>query len=161
MGVEQQTAATSSISVRSVWWPTDEITGTRSSATVRHSASSQNANRSASDPPPRATITTSTSGIAASSRSAAAIRGAAWRSCTGRERPHEPPRPPPAVQSRQDVVAGLAALAGNDPDRAGQERALEALLIFEQPVGVEPAAQALELDKQVALAGDPQLGHRE
>ena len=77
VGVEQLTAATSSISVRSVWWPTDEITGTRSSATVRHSASSQNANRSASEPPPRATITTSTSSIAASSRSAAAIAGAA------------------------------------------------------------------------------------
>ena len=56
VGVEQLTAATSSISVRSVWWPTDAITGTRSSATVRHSVSSQNANRSASEPPPRATI---------------------------------------------------------------------------------------------------------
>ena len=30
VGVEQETAATSSISVRSVWWPTDAITGTRS-----------------------------------------------------------------------------------------------------------------------------------
>ena len=43
VGVEQDTAATSSISVRSVWWPTEEITGTRSSATVRHNASSQKA----------------------------------------------------------------------------------------------------------------------
>src|SRR2546423_632684 len=100
VGVEQQTAATSSISVRSVWCPTDAITGTRSSATVRHSASSQNANRSASEPPPRATMMTSTSGVAASSRSAAAIRGAAWRSWTGANAqispPPQPPRPNPA-----------------------------------------------------------------
>ena len=56
VGVEHDTAATSSISVRSVWWPTDAITGTRSIDTVRHSVSSQKANRSASEPPPRATI---------------------------------------------------------------------------------------------------------
>ena len=103
VGVEQETAATSSISVRSVWCPTDAITGTRSSATVRHSVSSQNANRSASEPPPRATITTSTSSSAARSCSARVTAGAAWRSCTGANahtsRPAQPRRRSPASTS--------------------------------------------------------------
>ena len=86
-----------------MWWPTLEITGTRSSATVRHSVSSQNANRSASDPPPRATTITSTSSHAARSCSARVIAGAAWRSCTGANahtiRPAQPRRRSPASTS--------------------------------------------------------------
>ena len=101
VGVEQDTAATSSMPSGRCGGP-PEMTGTRS-ATVRHSASSQNAYRSASDPPPRATITTSTSGVAASSRRAAAIRGAAWRSWTGTKahtsRPLQPRRRRPASTS--------------------------------------------------------------
>ena len=69
-------AATSSISVRSVWWPTEAITGTPSSATVRHSVSSQKQKRSASEPPPRATTMTSTSPVAARSCSARGDRAA-------------------------------------------------------------------------------------
>ena len=103
VGVEHATAATSSSSVRSVWWPTEEITGTRSSATVRHSVSSQNANRSASEPPPRATTITSTSAQAARSCSARRIAGAAWRSWTGANahtsRPAQPRRRSPASTS--------------------------------------------------------------
>jgi hypothetical protein len=103
VGVEHETAATSSISVRSVWWPTDAMTGTRRSATVRHSVSSQNANRSASEPPPRATTMTSTSSQAARSDSARMIAGAAWRSCTGANahttRPAQPRRRRPASTS--------------------------------------------------------------
>ena len=83
VGVEQHTAATSSMSVRSTSWPTALITGTDSSATVRHSASSQNAQRSAIDPPPRVTTITSTSPVAARSAIAVRIAGAARRSCTG------------------------------------------------------------------------------
>ena len=130
-------------------------------ATVRHSASSQNANRSASEPPPRATITTSTSAIAASSRSAAAIRGRGVAVLHGRERPHQPARPAAPAQAGEHVVARLSALAGDDPDRARQQRAREPLLRLEQAVGGQPAAQALELDEQVALAGDAQLGDGE
>ena len=102
-GVEHATAATSSSSVRSVWWPTLEITGTRSSATVRHRVSSQNANRSASEPPPRATTITSTSSHAARSCSLRVIAGAACRSCTGAKphttRPAQPRRRSPASTS--------------------------------------------------------------
>jgi hypothetical protein len=60
VGVEQQQAATSSISVRSTSWPTALITGTGVSATVRQSVSSQNAQRSAMLPPPRVTTIVST-----------------------------------------------------------------------------------------------------
>jgi hypothetical protein len=59
------------------------MTGTRSMATVRHSDSSQKANRSASEPPPRATTMTSTSASEARSVSARATAPAARRSCTG------------------------------------------------------------------------------
>ncbi len=83
VGVEQQTALTSSMSVRSTSWPTALMTGTGSRATVRQSASSQNAQRSAIDPPPRVTTIASTFATAASSRICAAMAGAARRSCTG------------------------------------------------------------------------------
>src|SRR6202034_2669026 len=116
------------------------ITGVGRSATVRHSVSSQKASRSASDPPPRATMTTSTSGIAASSRSAAAIRGAAWRSWTG-TKAHT--RRPPQPRRRS-------------PARTGQE-----LLGLEQALGVELAAQALQRGEQVPFARDPELADGE
>ena len=161
VGVEHATAATSSSSVRSVWWPTDEITGTRSSATVRHSVSSQNANRSASEPPPRATTITSTSGHAARSCSARRTAGAAWRSCTGANahtiRPAQPRRRRPG----QDVVARLAGLAGDDADAARQPRPRQRLLRREQALGVQPPPQLLELGQQVALAGHAQPRDRE
>ena len=103
VGVEHATAATSSISVWSEWWPTEEMTGTRSIATVRHSVSSQNANRSASEPPPRATTITSTGSQAARSWIARVIAGAAWRSWTGANaqttRPPQPRRRSPASTS--------------------------------------------------------------
>ena len=79
----------------------------------------------------------------------------------GRERPHQPPGPAAAAQPGEDVVAGLAPLAGDDADRPRQQRAGQPLLGLEQPVGVQPPAQALELHQQVALAGEPQLGDRE
>jgi hypothetical protein len=60
VGVEQQQAATSSISVRSTSCPTALITGTGVSATVRQSVSSQKAHRSAMLPPPRVTTIVST-----------------------------------------------------------------------------------------------------
>ena len=80
VGVEQATAATSSSRVESRSWPMALTTGTRMSATVRQSVSSQNAQRSARLPPPRATRITSTSGRAASAWIAAVIAGAARRS---------------------------------------------------------------------------------
>jgi hypothetical protein len=51
-----------------VWWPTDAITGTRRSATVRQSVSSQNATEVGERAPAaRDTITSSTASTAASS----------------------------------------------------------------------------------------------
>ena len=160
VGVEQDSAATSSISVRSVWWPTEAITGTPSSATVRQSVSSQKQKRSASDPPPRATTITSTSPQAARSCSAIVIRGAAWRSCTGANAHTSRPCQPRRRESGEDVVARLAALAGHDADRARQRRTRQQLLRREQPLGVERLAQLVELREQVALAGDPQRRDR-
>ena len=163
VGVEQLTAATSSISVRSVWWPTDAMTGTRSSATVRHSVSSQKAKRSASEPPPRATTTTSTSsdGGQVLQRAGDGRRGVAV--LHRGEGPHHPPGPAAAVQAGEHVVARLAALAGHHADAARQRRARQALLGLEQPLGRQRPAQDLDLGEQVALAGEAQAadGERE
>ena len=108
VGVEQQTAATSSSSVRSTSWPTALITGTGVSATVRHSVSSQKAQRSAMLPPPRMTTMASTSANAARSRTAPAIAGAARRSCTGAYAqtivPRHARRSSPARKSRRAAL---------------------------------------------------------
>ena len=105
VGVEQATAATSSIRVESRSCPTALITGTRSIATVRQSVSSQKAQRSARLPPPRVTTIASTCGCAARPWIAVAIAGAAWRSCTGAKAqttvPRQPRRSNPASRSRR------------------------------------------------------------
>ena len=132
------------------------MTGTRSSATVRHSVSSQNANRSASEPPPRATTITSTSSHAARSCSARVIAGAAWRSCTGANahtsRPAQPRRRSPASTSSR----ALPPSPVTTPMVRGSDGRGSALLRLEQPLGGERPAQPLELREQVALAGDAQ-----
>ena len=136
-------------------------TGTRSSATVRHSVSSQNANRSASEPPPRATTIASTSAQAARSWSARVIAGAAWRSWTGANAHTTRPRQPRRSSAGQQVVARLAVLAAHHADRAREGRPVELLLVREQPFAVKRPAQLLELRQQVALAGDPEPRHGE
>ena len=139
-----------------MWWPTLAITGTRSSATVRQSVSSLNAKRSASEPPPRATMITSTSSIAARSCSAAGDGGRGAAVLHRRERPDEAPAPAAAVQAGEDVVARLAALAGDDPDRARERGQRQRLLREEEALGLQAPAQVGELGEQVALAGDAQ-----
>ena len=69
-GVGARRSATKSAIVKSVSWPTAETTGTRTAAMARATASSLNAHRSSIEPPPRPTITTSTSGTRADARDA-------------------------------------------------------------------------------------------
>ncbi len=59
-GVGARRSATKSQMVKSVSWPTAEITGSSDAAIVRANPSSLNAAKSSSDPPPRATTITST-----------------------------------------------------------------------------------------------------
>ena len=94
-----------------------------SSATVRHSVSSENAIRSITEPPPRATTIVSTSPTAARSRSAVAIRGAARRSCTGANAHTSRPGPSAPAEAGEDVVARLSGLSGHHADRTRQRRA--------------------------------------
>ena len=70
VGVGARTSAARSISVMSVSWPTAEISGIVQSATARTTISSLNAQRSSSEPPPRATISTSGRGDGAVRRQA-------------------------------------------------------------------------------------------
>ena len=134
------------------------MTGTRSSATVRHSVSSQKHMRSASEPPPRATMTSSTSSSAASSCTARRDPRGGVAVLHRGEGPDHAAAPAAAPQAGEHVVARLAALAGHDADRARQQRARQRLLRREQPLGGQPPAQALDLGQQVALAGHAQVG---
>ena len=78
-----------------------------------------------------------------------------------RERPHDPAAPAAAAQPGQHVVARLAALAGDDADRARQGRTRQPLLRLRQALVVQRAAQPLDLGQQVALAGQPQAADGE
>ena len=78
-----------------------------------------------------------------------------------REAPHEASRPAASGQACEDVVASLACLAGDDADRARDERPREELLQLEQALRVELLAQAVDAREQVSLAGDPQVAHGE
>ena len=53
-GVDARTSATKSVMVKSVSWPTPEITGISESAMARATISSLKAHKSSSEPPPRA-----------------------------------------------------------------------------------------------------------
>ena len=70
VGVGARMSATWSISVQSVSWPIAEMSGIRLSAAARATISSLKLQRSSSEPPPRATISTSGRGIAPSGASA-------------------------------------------------------------------------------------------
>ena len=152
VGVEQLTAATSSSSVRSVWWPTEAITGTpqqRDRAAQRLVAEAE-AGRPASrrrarrrSRRPRA--------IAARSCSARAIAGAAWRSCTGANAHTSRPAQPRRAQPGEHVVARLARLAGDDADRARQRGRGQPLLRLE----AGPRRRAACAAGRAARAGRP------
>ena len=95
--------------------------------------------------------TTSTSPTPARSCSARAIAGAAWRSWTGANAQTRRPAQPRRRSAGEHVVARLAALAGDDADRARQRRPRQRLLRREQALGVEPPAQ----HARAARAGRP------
>ena len=158
VGVEQATAATSSIRVESRSWPTALTTGTRSIATVRQSVSSQKAQRSARLPPPRVTTIASTCGCAARSWIAAVIAGAAWRSCTGAKAQTTVPRPAAPLEPGQQVATGGAALRRDDADRLRQQRPPQLPLQLEEPLRLELLAQRLQPGQQIPLAGQAHVG---
>ena len=81
-GVAARTSATKSAMVKSVSWPTPAITGTREATMARATTSSLNAQRSSIEPPPRATMMTSTSSTRASASRARAMSAAAPSPCT-------------------------------------------------------------------------------
>jgi hypothetical protein len=83
VGVGARRSAAKSTSVTSVSWPTPAITGIGIAATARTTRSSLKAHKSSIEPPPRATISTSTSQRAAACASADTSAGGASAPCTG------------------------------------------------------------------------------
>ena len=72
-----------------------------------------------------------------------------------REGPDDPPVPAAALERGEDVLARFAAIAADDADRTRQLRARQLALALEQAVVGERLSAALDLDEQVAGAGDP------
>ncbi len=83
-------------------------------------------------------------------------RGAAiLHRCVG---PDDRPAPAAALEPGEQVGAGGALAGGDDADRLRQRRAGESGLGFEQALGLKLSPRGVELGKQVALAGEPDVG---
>ena len=162
VGVEQATAATSSIRVESRSWPTALITGTRSIATVRQSVSSQKAQRSARLPPPRVTTIASTSRPRRQVLDRRRDRRRRVAVLHRREGPDHGPAPSRAARSPASRSRRAAPrLRRDDADRLRQQRPRQLLLQLEQALGAQLLAQRLQPRQQVALAGQPHVGGAE
>ena len=82
LGVEARRSAAKSQMVKSVSWPTAEITGIREDATAQATGSSLKAQRSSKEPPPRPMIITSTLSMRFIRARASTNWGAAPSPCT-------------------------------------------------------------------------------
>ena len=121
-------------------------------ATVRHSVSSQKQSRSASEPPPRATIATSTSPScrrdpAARGRS----RGAAWRSWTGAKAHTRRPAQPRRRSAASTSSRALPLSPQTTPIVRGSAGRGSALLALEQTLRVKRLSEP----RRAARAGRP------
>ncbi len=134
VGVGARTSATKSQIVKSVSWPTPDTTGSADSNTARATTSSLNAHRSSIEPPPRPTISTSTSARSFAVRIACAMSAAAPSPCTARRIDDDACRGPAARKRRQDVAQRGGARRRDDADRA-RIRRQRALARVGEPAG--------------------------
>ena len=130
-------------------------------ATARTSASSENGSRSSTEPPPRATTITSTSGCRSSRASASITSAAARWPCmvawaTSKATLGQRRR---AFSSTSRSAADSGR--GDQPDPAGQERQRPLQLAGEQPLGGQQLAAPLEPGQQLAEADHPDLADRQ
>ena len=138
-------------------WPIAETTGVRTFATARIRPSSEKGSRSSTEPPPRATTITSTSGLR-SRRSTASITSAAERgpciAAYATSKRDRGPAPPGVVEH---VALGGGVGRGDQADGAGQEGERSLELGGEQALGGEQLPAALEAGEQLAEADHPDL----
>ena len=111
---------------------------------ARATASSLKAHRSSSEPPPRATITTSTPGCARHVANGAGDFVAAPSPWTRHGRISSRRPAWRLVTTRHDVADRRALERGHDADGARQQRQRTLARRGEQPFGLEPALQLLE-----------------
>ena len=151
-GVGARRSATKSAIVTSVSWPTAEITGIFDAAIARATASSLNAQRSSSDPPPRATTITSRSPRRFSVPSAWAISPAAvspWTR-TGHTRTWRPAKRRVTTRRKSRTAAPVGDVTS--PTRRGQRGQRPLPPGVEEPLGGEPGLQLLEGELERAQA---------
>ena len=141
--------------------PIAETTGVVAAKTARTSPSSENGSRSSTEPPPRATTMTSTSGSRSSDLDrldhlAGGVHALHRGVLHGEV--HAGPAPPPVLQ---DVALGGGVLSRDQPDVARQERQRALALLGEQSLGREQLAPSLEAGQQLTLTDEADLAHGE
>ena len=161
VGVEARTSATRSSSGWSCSWPIAETTGVRSPCTARISASSENGSRSSTEPPPRATTMTSTSGWRSSRAERLHHLGGGALALHGGVGDLEGDVRPAAPGVVEHVALGGRLGRGDQPDPVGEERQRPLELAGEQPLGREQLPAPLEPGQQLAEADHPDLADRE
>ena len=151
-GVGARRSATKSAIVTSVSWPTAEITGIFDAAIARATASSLNAHRSSSDPPPRASTITSRSPRRFSVPSACGDLAGGGVALDA-DRAHEDLEAGEAAgDDPQEVPDGRAGRRRDEPDAAGQRGQRPLPPGVEEPLGGEPGLQLLEGELERAEA---------
>ena len=162
VGVGARRSAAWSISVQSVSWPTAAMTGMTLRATARTATSSLKLHRSSSEPPPRATI--STSGRGARPPAAQRIEAVDRRGDFGRRRlalhphrPHDDVDRESVGEPVQNVADDRAGRRRHHADHPRQERNLALARGVEQPLRGELLSPRLEERHQRADAGELQL----
>ena len=160
-GVGARRSATKSAMVKSVSWPTAEMTGTEQAAMARATRSSLNVHRSSSEPPPRATITTS------AQPDSLKYRRPRQTSCDRALALHLR-RKQPDVQTRETARQDVEHVAdhgarrrGHDADAARASREGTLALRREQSLGGQLLLQLLERQLQRAVALRLQRFHQE
>ena len=127
-------------------------TGVRQANTARTRPSSENGSRSSSDPPPRATMITSTSGSRSSAASGQHHLLGGLPTLGQRVPGHDLHGRPAATGVLHHVALGRAAVAGDQPDRAGQERQSLLVVPLEQALGLQQPLGLLEASQELTLA---------
>src|SRR6266480_2756276 len=157
-GVEARTSATKSAMVKSVSWPTPEITGISEAKIARATISSLKGHRSSMDPPPRARISTSTSFFLVNYRSSVTIPAAELAlDAHGIDRQMHIWKA--ARENADDVAHGGAARRGDDADAAGEERQGLLARSVEQALSFEAFLQLLEGKLQRAAPNGLEIVH--
>ena len=160
MGVEARTSAARSQSGVSCSWPTAETTGTGQAANARTTVSSLKGSRSSKLPPPRVTMTTSTSGMGRDATERVGDAPARARALDARLGDDDVSRGEAGADAGDDVALRRGVRARDDADGPREPRQGALALGREQPLGRQDALEALDRGEVVAESDPLDRGRR-